>query len=120
MWTLLKSLLTKWALFKVLLRTLGSLAWLIPIAFVLKAIGLPVLILLAVLALPIFIVLAIIGLPIILVVVFGAMLLMGIFFLLSLGLVALKIAIPVMLVVYLVRWLRRKSDTNGGTTPAPE
>ena len=50
MWTLLKSLLTKWALFKVLLRTLGSLAWLIPIALILKAIGLPMLITLAILA----------------------------------------------------------------------
>ena len=49
MWALLKSLLTKWAFFKVLLKALGSLAWLIPIAFVLKAIGLPFLLLLLVL-----------------------------------------------------------------------
>jgi hypothetical protein len=121
MWTLIKSLLTKWALFKVLLRTLGSLAWLIPIAFILKAIGLPVLIMIVILGLPIIIVLAIIGLPIVLVLVFAAMLLAGIFFVLSFGLVALKIAIPVMLVVWFIRWLRRKNDpTNGGTASATE
>jgi len=116
MWTLLKSLLTKWALFKVLLRTLGSLAWLIPIALILKAIGLPMLILLAILALPIFIILAVIGLPFILVLVVGGLLIAGFFFLLSLGLAALKIAIPIMIIVWLVRWFTRDEPKPGTDT----
>jgi hypothetical protein len=118
MWTLLKSLLTKWALFKVLLKTLGSLAWLIPIALVLKAIGLPMLLLLLILALPIFIILALVGLPFLLVLVGGGLLLGGFFFLLSLGLAALKIAIPIMIIVWLVRWLTRdrpKPSTDTAT-----
>ena len=53
MWTLIKSLLLKWALLKWLLKSLGSLGILVPIAFVLKMVGLPVLMVLAVLALPI-------------------------------------------------------------------
>lgn len=113
MWALLKSLLAKWAIFKLLLRTLGSLAWLIPIAFLLKAIGLPVLILLLVLAVPILIVLAMIGLPIILVVILGGAFLSLILALLSLGFAALKIALPILIIIWLVQWLTRSrpSDT---------
>ena len=118
MWTFLKALLTKVALLKVLLRTLGSLAWLVPVAFILKAIGLPVLLLLLVLALPIFIVLALVGLPILLVVVFGGMLVAGLFAMVSIGLVALKIALPIMLLVWFVQWLLRDRRTSDGTNPA--
>ena len=49
MWTLIKGLLLKWALLKWLLKSLGSLGILVPVAFVLKMIGLPVLMVLAVL-----------------------------------------------------------------------
>ncbi len=52
MWLLLKSLLAKWAILKLVLKAFGSLGWLLPIAFVLKALGLPFLLLLAVIALP--------------------------------------------------------------------
>jgi hypothetical protein len=120
MWTLLKSLLTKFALFRVLLRTLGKLAWLLPVAFLLKAIGLPMLILLLILALPIFIILALIGLPIILVLVFGSLLLAGIGALLSLGFTVLKIALPIILVVWLVRWFMRQSGPADGPNPATD
>ena len=47
MWSLIKSLLLKWALLKWLLKSLGSLGILVPIAFVLKMVGLPVLMVLA-------------------------------------------------------------------------
>ena len=53
MWTLIKGLLLKWAMLKWLLKSLGSLGILVPIAFILKMVGLPVLMVLAVLALPI-------------------------------------------------------------------
>ena len=104
MWSFITSLLTKWALLKVLLKTLGSLGWLLPVAFILKLVGMPVLIVLAILALPVFIILAIVGLPIMFVIVFGVLLLVGFFALLSIGLVVLKIAIPILLVYWLLRW----------------
>ena len=104
MWSLITNLLAKWALLRLLLKTLGSLGWLLPFAFILKLIGLPVLIVLAILALPVFIILAIVGLPIMFVIVFGVLLLVGFFALLSIGLVVLKIAIPILLVYWLLRW----------------
>jgi hypothetical protein len=109
MWAILKSLLLKWSLFKLLLKSLGSLAWLIPVAFILKAIGLPALMMLGVLALPLLFVLAIIGLPIILVVVMGGGLLMLTFWIVSLGLMALKIALPIIIVVWIIRWFTRRN-----------
>lgn len=112
MWSLITSLLAKWALFKLLLKTLGSMAWLLPVAFILKLIGLPVLIVLAILAAPVFIILAIIGLPIMFVIVAGVMLLVGFFFLLSMGLLVLKIAIPIILIYWVIRWLFRNGKKN--------
>lgn len=104
MWNLITSLLAKWALFRLLLKTLGSLGWLLPVAFLLKLVGIPVLVVLAILALPVFIVLAIVGLPIMFVIVAGIMLLVGFFFLMSIGILALKIVIPILLVYWLMKW----------------
>ena len=104
MWSFITSLLAKWAMLKLILKTLGSLGWLLPIAFILKLVGLPVLIVLAILALPVFIILAIVGLPIMFVVIVGIFLLVGFFFLLSMGLLVLKIAIPVLLIYWLFKW----------------
>jgi hypothetical protein len=118
MWSLITSLLAKWALLKLVLKTLGSLGLLLPIAFVLKAVGLPILIVLAILALPIFIVLAIIGLPIMLIVIFGVLLLVGFFAMLSIGLAVLKIAIPILLVYWLLRWWFRNGDSGSSVDPA--
>lgn len=112
MWSLITSLLTKWALLKLLLKTLGSLGWLLPVAFILKFVGMPVLVVLAILALPVFIVLAIVGLPIMFVIVAGIMLLVGFFFLLSIGILALKIVIPILLVYWLIRWWFRNGKTS--------
>lgn len=113
MWSLVTSLLAKLALFKLLLKGLGSLAWLLPVAFILKFIGLPILAVLALLALPVFIILAIVGLPIMFAIVAGIVLLVGFFFLLSIGLAVLKIAIPILLVYWLLRWwFRNGKSTN--------
>jgi hypothetical protein len=112
MWSLITSLLAKVALLKLLLKTLGSLGWLLPIAFVLKLVGLPVLIVLAILAAPIFIILAIIGLPIMFVIIAGVLLLVGFFFILSMGLLVLKIAIPILIVYWLIRWFFRNGKKN--------
>ena len=48
MWTLIQTLL-KGALLKWLLKTLGSLGILVPVAFILKMVGLPVLMVLTIL-----------------------------------------------------------------------
>jgi hypothetical protein len=112
MWSLITSLLAKVALLKLLLKTLGSLGWLLPIAFILKLVGLPVLIVLAILAAPIFIILAIIGLPIMFVIIAGVLLLVGFFFILSMGLLVLKIAIPILIVYWLIRWFFRNGKKN--------
>lgn len=112
MWVLIQSLLTKYALFKLLLKSLGSLAWLLPIAFILKVVGLPILAVLAILALPVFIILAIVGLPIMFVFIAGILLLVGFFALLSFGIMVLKIAIPVLLVYWLYRWWSRNGKKS--------
>jgi hypothetical protein len=112
MWSLITSLLAKVALLKLLLKTLGSLGWLLPIAFVLKLVGLPVLIVLAILAAPIFIILAIIGLPIMFVIIAGVLLLVGFFFILSMGLLVLRIAIPILIVYWVIRWFFRNGRKN--------
>lgn len=122
MWTLLKAVLVKWAVFKVLLKTLGSFAFLIPIAFLLKFIGLPLLGVLAVLALPILFVLAIIGLPLFIVFIAGGAILALVGTVLTIGLAVLKIALPVILLVWFVNWLlngsRKDADHCDGADPA--
>lgn len=109
MWLLLKGL----ALRFIVGRTVGGafsllLLLLVPLGGVLKFIGLPLLIILGVLGAPIFLLLAAIGLPALIVVGVGGvlLLLMGVF--LSLGLLALKIVLPIVLIVWFVKWVRRR------------
>lgn len=117
MWTLIKGLLLKWAMFKWLLQSLGSLGILVPIAFILKMVGLPALIVLAILALPILLMLALFGMPFILVFLFGGALLAILSAVLSFGLMALKIVLPIVLVVWLVRWLMGWNGKGDGSKP---
>ena len=132
MLSLLKWLVMRLAIARWIFKVLGFLAFL-PIAFLLKAIGLPILIILAVLALPVFVVLFILGLPIILVLVVGGLAMGAIFAALSLGLLALKFAIFVVLPVFLLwklaSWIFRgrrgtapsevrSQDTAEGVDPA--
>ena len=91
-----------------------------PLAGVLKVIGLPILIVLGVLGAPIFLLLAAIGLPVLVVVGFGGLLLLLVGGLLALGILAIKIALPIILIVWLVKWNfgRKKGDvTPPGTAP---
>ena len=119
MWAILKSLLTQLAIWKLLLKSLGSLAWLVPLAFILKAVGLPLLLLLGVLALPLLLLLLVIGLPIILVIMMGGILLSVTMAVLSIGLIALKIAIPIALVWFVLRWLFKPKGGTPPITPPP-
>jgi hypothetical protein len=109
MWLLLKGLAVRF----VIGRTVGGmlatlLVVLVPLAGVLKFIGLPILLVLGALGAPLFLLLAAIGLPILLVVGMGGIVLVVLGLTLALGLLALKIALPIILVVWLVRMLRRR------------
>lgn len=120
MWALLKSLLAQWAIIKLVLKALGSLGWLLPLALVLKALGLPLLLLLAALALPLIVVLAVLGLPVLLVVLVGGALVTLTMWIVGIGLVALKVAIPLVLLYWTMRWLFRSGDAEGHTDAAPD
>jgi hypothetical protein len=97
----------RWAI-----KTLVGVGVLVPVAMILKVVGLPILAVLGVLALPVLFVLFLFGLPIFLVLIVGAMLLAGLFFVLSLGMIALKIflfvVLPIWVVWKVVGWLVRR------------
>lgn len=117
MWTVLKAVALRFAVGRTLGGMLGTLfLLLVPIAGVLKVIGLPLLIVLGVVGAPIFLLLAAIGLPVLLVVGFGAVLLLLVGGLLALGVLAIKIALPIILIVWLVKWIRGRGK-NGNVTP---
>src|SRR3954471_7946079 len=90
---------------------LGGLALLLPIAAILKVIGIPLLLILMVLGLPIIILLFLFGLPIIAVVMVGGLLIGFLGMVLTIGLAAVKFAIFVVLPIWLVfklgSWLLR-------------
>lgn len=93
-------------------RTVGGvfgllMLLLVPVAGVLKFIGVPLLIVLALLGAPVFLLLGAIGLPILFVVGIGGALLLMLGTILALGVIAIKIALPIILVVWFIRWLRR-------------
>ncbi|MFN8581578.1 MAG: hypothetical protein U0163_11460 [Gemmatimonadaceae bacterium] len=75
------------------------------------------LLLLAILAAPILIVLAVIGLPFLLVFLIGGALLSVIFAVLSIGIAALKIALPILIIVWVVSWLLGRGRTEVPPTP---
>lgn len=133
MWSILKWLVMRLAIVRWLFKILGGLGVFLPLAFLLKAIGLPVLMVLGVLALPIFFILFLFGLPLFLVLVAGGLAMGVLFAVLAFGMLALKVAIfvvlPVWLMWKLVTWLFRgrngaphvdapRTDTAGGTESA--
>jgi hypothetical protein len=101
-------------------KSLIGMGVLVPIAFVLKFVGLPILAVLGVLALPVLFVLFILGLPIFMVLLVGGLLLGGLFFLMTVGLFAVKIllfvVLPVWLVWIVVGWIWRRFRP----APAPQ
>jgi len=129
MWSLLKWLAMKIAIVRWIFKILGLFAFL-PIAFLLKAIGIPLLIVLAVLALPVFFLLFLFGLPIFLVLLAGGLAMGVLFAALAFGVFALKIAIFVVLPIWiafkLAAWIfgRRvrkdvpRQDPSEGVDPA--
>lgn len=87
----------RWAI-----KTIVGLGVLVPVAMILKFVGLPILAVLGVLAMPVLFVLFLFGLPIFLVLVFGGLLLGGLFFLMTLGIFAFKIFLFVVLPIWLI------------------
>jgi len=116
-WLVLRIAAVRW-LFK-----LGWLGALVPIALVLKAIGLPALFVMGILAIPALILLVLFGLPIIMVVVFGSLFMGFVGMVLALGLVALKLAIFVALPIWLVwkvlGWIFKRGNGGGSSPDVP-
>ena len=129
MWSLLKWLAMKLAIVRWIVKILGLLASL-PIAFLLKAVGLPLLIVLAVLALPVLLLLFLFGLPIFLVMLVGGLAMGVLFAALAFGMLALKVAVFVVLPIWLMwklaSWMFRgrarrdvpRQDPSEGVDPA--
>ena len=93
-------------------RTVGGvfgllMLLLVPVAGVLKFIGVPLLMVLGLLGAPLFLVLGAVGLPALFVVGIGGALLLILGLLLALGVLAIKIALPIILIVWFIRGLRR-------------
>ena len=113
MWSLLKWLVMRLAIVRWIFKVLGLVAF-HPIAFLLKAIGIPLLIVLAVLALPVLFVLFLLGLPIFLVLLVGGLAMGALFAALSFGILALKVAIFVVLPMWLLwklaSWMFRRRE----------
>lgn len=121
MWLLLKGL----ALRFVVGRTVGGmfaalLFVLLPLAGLLKVVGLPLLAVLGLLGAPLFLLLGVIGLPLLFVATFGGMLLVLVGALLALGLIAIKVLVPIVLVMWLVRWMCARGRCDPGTPLPPE
>lgn len=120
MWSLIKWLAMRLAVVRWIVKVLGMLAFL-PIAFLLKAVGLPLLIVVGVLALPVLFLLLLFGLPIFLVLLVGGLVMSALFVALSIGMMALKFAIFVVLPIWLgyklISWLFRN---RGGGVARPD
>jgi hypothetical protein len=120
MWLMLKGL----ALRFVVGRTVGGMlatlfAVLLPIGGILKFVGLPLLIVLGVLGAPVFLLLAVIGLPILFVLGIGGAILLFIGVLLTVGFMAIKILLPIILIVWFVRWIFSRNKPKSGTVEGP-
>lgn len=108
MWLLLKGLALRFAVGRTVGGMLATLfVVLVPLAGLLKFIGLPLLLVLGVIGAPVFLLLGAIGLPVLFVVGFGGLLLLFVGALLAVGIFAIKILLPIVLVVWFVRWIRR-------------
>lgn len=118
MWQILKTLLIQGILKKTALRSVAWLAWILPVGFILKWVGLPLLVILGVIALPVVTLLLLIGLPIFVVILFGGTILTFTGAVLTMGLAILKIAVPLFLILVLTRFLLRAAFAKAGSSAA--
>ncbi|MDB4873836.1 MAG: hypothetical protein JWM41_282 [Gemmatimonadetes bacterium] len=123
MWSVISGLLVRIAALRWLFK-LGGLGLLVPIAFLLKVVGLPLLAILSVLALPVLVLLFLFGLPIFMVLIVGGMLMGLLGVVLAVGIVAIKIGLFVVLPIWLVwkltsrvfRWGCKRRGTGTDTS----
>ena len=120
MWLLLKGL----ALRLVVGRTVGGmlatlLLVLVPLGGVLKVVGVPILMVLGVLGAPVFLLLGVIGLPVLFVLAFGGIVLLFLGVLLTAGIFAIKILLPIVLIVWFVRWIFGRTNGRGPVSDVP-
>jgi hypothetical protein len=118
MWSVIKWLAMRLAIVRWIFKVLGLAAFL-PIAFLLKAIGLPVLIVLAVLAAPVLFLLFLFGLPIFLVLLAGGLAMSVLFAALAFGMFALKVAVFVVLPAWLLWKLMTWMFRGRNNVPRP-
>jgi len=124
MWAAIRWLVLRVAAIRWLFK-LGWLGLFIPIALLLKTIGLPLLGILSIIALPLLALLFLFGLPIILVLMFGGLLMGVVGFILTIGVAALKIGLfvvlPIWLMLVVVRklycWIFKRGDGGSHNTP---
>lgn len=106
MWLLLKGLAVRFAVGRSVGGLMGVLLLvLLPAAGALKLVGLPLLLVLGTLGAPVFALLGMIGLPVLFVLGFGAILMLMVGLLVTAGIVAIKIVLPIVLLVWFVRWM---------------
>jgi hypothetical protein len=126
MWSVIRWLVLRIAAIRWLFK-LGWLGALIPVALLLKSIGLPILGILAVVAIPLLILLFLFGLPIFLVLLVAGGFMGLVAFALMIGLAALKFGLFVVLPVWLIwklcgtvwRWGSKRGGGAGPETGGP-
>jgi hypothetical protein len=124
MWSFISKLVLQIATIRWIFK-LGWLGLLVPIAFLLKTIGLPLLGILSVVAIPLLILLVLFGLPIFAVVLFGGLFMGLVGFVLTIGIAAIKIGLFVVLPIWLVwklvktvyGWTFKRGDNGDDSTP---
>ena len=121
MWLLLKGLALRFAVGRSVGGLMGVLLLvLLPAAGALKLIGLPLLLVLGTLGAPVFALLGMIGLPLLFVLGFSAILLLLIGLVVTAGIVAIKIVLPIVLLVWFVRWMSGRTGCAADESPMPD
>jgi hypothetical protein len=123
MWSIIKAILMRFGMLRALIAVLGSLAALLPIAIALiKLVGLPLLVVMFVLGLPLLLVLALFGFPFIAVLAIAGVVMGTVFAVITLGIIALKfflfVVLPIWLAWRLASWAFGRR--GGGERRAPE
>jgi hypothetical protein len=122
MWKILKAILLRWLLARTFGKGLGLLAVLVPLGALLKALGVPLLVALILLGLPVLLLLALIGVPFPLAALAAAGLTAFVGVLLALGWALIKIVLPIVLVVWFIRWafFDDRDKRGKGAEPGPD
>ena len=131
MWSLIKVILGKFGMLRGLLALLASIAAALPIALaLLKLVGWPVLVVMLVLGLPLLLVLAVLGFPFVVVLGIAVVAMSVVFAVITLGVIALKVflfvVLPAWLLWRLASWAfgrrgggERPQETSQGAAATP-